>query len=134
MSGRANKKLLDHTIAFTQSSYAYKDPYVPRGGVIYQFRNKLSNFMNLRSIENEFIDFKSYRVQENFKEIYGDLFNAYKRGDKVVLNRSLSQPMYEYSLGLLKEKSMSPYFKHVNGLTIMQARIYANQDHLLPED
>ena len=92
-----NKKLLDHTIAFTQSSYAYKDPYLPKGGLIYSIKNSAQTFLALRSIENEFLDFKTYKIHRDFKDIYSDLFSAYKRGDKVILNRSLSQPMYEYT-------------------------------------
>lgn len=55
-----NAALLDSAIAFTQSSFAYQDPFIPRGGVVYSLQNKLKTFMALRTIENEFIDFKTY--------------------------------------------------------------------------
>lgn len=42
--------------------------------------------------------------------------------------------MYEYNSGLVAQKKVNPFFKEINGLSMMQARIYANQDHLLPED
>ena len=131
---KINKKYLDSTIAFTQSSGTYKDPYQPRGNVIYKLKNKVQTFTSLRSIENEFVDFRTYHLQNQFRDIYSDLAMAYKRADKVILNRSLSQQMYEYSQALLKDKKPTPFQKTVNGLTLLQARIYANQDHLLPED
>jgi len=50
------------------------------------------------------------------------------------MSRSLSQTMYEYTTDLVKNKQPNPYMRQVNGLTMMQVRVYANQDHLLPED
>lgn len=58
------KKYIDSTIAFTQSSFAYKDPYQPKGNVIYKLKNKLQTFTALRQIENEFVDFKTYQVND----------------------------------------------------------------------
>ena len=129
-----NKKYIDNTIAFTESSFAYKDPYIPKSNMVYKLKNKITTFVSLRSIENEFVDFKTYQLHDQYRDIYTDLFNAYKRGDKVIMTRSLSQSMYEYNTSLLKEKQPNPFFRTINGLTMMQARIYANQDHLLPED
>ena len=60
MNRYANKKLLDSTIAHTQSSFAYKDPYQPAGPYGYKLKNKVLSFVALRSIENEFVDFRSY--------------------------------------------------------------------------
>jgi hypothetical protein len=60
MKAKANKKYLDSTIAFTTSSFAYKDPYYPSGNIIYKMKNKVLSFTSLRSIENEFVDFKTY--------------------------------------------------------------------------
>jgi hypothetical protein len=54
------KKYLDSTIAFTQSSFAYKDPYMPKGNPIYKLKNRVLTFTALRQIENEFVDFKTY--------------------------------------------------------------------------
>jgi len=42
--------------------------------------------------------------------------------------------MYEYTSGLVAQKKPNPFYKNIQGLQMMQARIYANQDHLLPED
>jgi hypothetical protein len=90
-----NKVNLDKTLSYTQSSFTYKDPYNPSGSVIYKMRNKIRTFFSLRNVENEFIDFKTFHVNQQFKEIYTDLYNAYKRGDKVILTRSLSESMFE---------------------------------------
>ncbi len=62
---------------------------------MYKLRNKFQTFFTLRNIENEFIDFKTFHVDTQFREIYHDLYNAYRRGDKVIMQRSLSEPMFE---------------------------------------
>ena len=93
---RANSKVnLDKTLAFTQSSFFYKDPYNPKGGLLYKAKNKVQTFFSLRNVENEFIDFKTFHVDTQFREIYHDLYNGYRRNDKVVLHRSLSESMFE---------------------------------------
>lgn len=89
---------LDKTLSYTQSSFTYKDPYNPKGSLLYKTRNKIWTFFALRNIENEFIDFKTFHVDTQFREIYHDLYNAFKRGDKVILQRSLSEPMFEVRL------------------------------------
>ena len=53
---RTSTKVLDSSIAFTKSSFTYKDPYQPKGTPIYKLRNKVSTFFNLRVVENEFAD------------------------------------------------------------------------------
>jgi len=88
----------------------------------------------MRNIENEFVDFKSYNIDKQFREIYGDLFLAYKRGDKVTLQRSLSEAMFKHTVSLLKAKKENPFIRQVNSLTTLQARVYAETDHLLPEE
>ena len=93
---KANSRVnLDKTLAFTQSSFFYKDPFNPKGGLLYKAKNKVQTFFSLRNVENEFIDFKTFHVDTQFREIYHDLFNAYRRNDKVVLHRSLSESMFE---------------------------------------
>lgn len=59
-------------------------------------------FFSLRNIENEFVDFKTYNLDQQFREVYGDLSTAYKRNDKVNLQRSLSESMYAYTIALNK--------------------------------
>ena len=99
-----NKVNLDNTLSFTTSSFTYKDPYQPKANLLYKARNKLWTFFAMRNIENEFVDFKSYNIDQQFREIYSDLWLAQKRGDKVNLQRSLSESMMAYSVSLLKEK------------------------------
>ena len=95
--GAASSKLLDQTISYTQSSFAYKDPYVPNMSFMNSMKNKMQTFSAVRSIENEFVDYESYTVRDQFREIYLDLFKAFRRNDKVILTRSLSSPMYAVS-------------------------------------
>ena len=111
MNKMRNKVNLDKTISYTQSSFTYKDPYDPNRNIFLKFKNKFSNFFMIRNIENEFIDFKVHNVEKQFNEIYGDLHAAYRRGDKVILQRSLSEPMFDYVKALLKEKRPSPFFR-----------------------
>lgn len=70
MNKMRNRANLDKTLSFTQSSFAYKEPYQPRGSVPYKLLNQAKSFFALRSIENEFADFKSYHLERQFKEIY----------------------------------------------------------------
>merc|ERR1712187_362781 len=54
---------------------------------------------------------------------------------KVRLQKSLSEAMFEYAKGLQKEKSKTnPFVKDISSFKICQARIYAENDHLLPEE
>ena len=91
-----NKVNLDKTLSYTQSSFTYKDPYTPNRPLLLKVKNSVWNFFSIRNIENEFIDFKTYSMDRQFREIYGDLYQSYKRADKVILERSLSEPMFEY--------------------------------------
>ena len=94
------QKYVNNAIAFTQSSFAYKDPYQPKGNIIYKLQNKVRTFTAMRNFENEFVDFKTYHAQDQFKEIYLDLYKAYKRSDKVIMTRSLSEGMIKVSMFL----------------------------------
>jgi len=60
-------------------------------------------------MENEFVDFKTFHLDTQFREIYSDLHNSYRRGDKVILQRSLSEPMFEVRLSC-KQKFLYSYF------------------------
>ena len=85
MNKLKNKVNLDKTLSYTQSSFTYKDPYTPYRPLLTTLKNKLWTFFATRNIENEFIDFKTHVIQDQFAEIYTDLHNAYKRADKVIL-------------------------------------------------
>ena len=80
------------------------------------------------------MDFKSYNLDRQFREIYSDLHTAYKRGDKVILQRSQSESMNGYSVSLLKANRHNPFLKEVHSMTPLQSRIYHESDHLLPEE
>lgn len=85
MNKLKNKVNLDKTLSYTQSSFTYKDPYNPNRPLLSKMRNSIWTFFAIRNIENEFIDFKTHNIQDQFSEIYTDLHNAYKRADKVIL-------------------------------------------------
>ena len=105
------------------------------GGLFYKLSNKVATFMALRNIENEFVDFKTYNVNKNFKEINSSVHIAFTKRDKVRLQKSLSESMFQYAKSLHKDKSKpNPFLKTVNNFKIMQARIYSENDHLLPEE
>ena len=57
-------KYVNSAIAFTQSSFAYKDPYRPSGSLIYKLQNRIKTFGAMRNFENEFVDFKSYHAHD----------------------------------------------------------------------
>ena len=78
-----NQVNLDKTLAFTKSSFAYKDPYMVNGGILYKVMSKVKSFVAIRNIENEFIDFKSYHLDSQFRDINASVFKAYTKSDKV---------------------------------------------------
>ena len=57
-----NRVNLDKTLSYTQSSFAYKDPYQPKGSLSNKVKGKIQSFFATRNIENEFVDFKSYNI------------------------------------------------------------------------
>ena len=119
MNKKGVKKYLDNTIAFTQSSYTYKDPYNVNGNIIYQMKNKVQSFVAWRSMENEFADFKSYYINDQLREIYDDLYKSYRRYDKVILNRSMSESMKEYTISLLEAKKPNPFRQNIEGIKLL---------------
>ena len=98
MKAKQATKILDQTIAFTTSSLALKNPYRPDGNLVYKLKNKIQTFFLLRSFETEFIDFRSYNVNIQFKEIYDEIYNAYRRSDKVGIERHCSEGMKNVSM------------------------------------
>ena len=64
MQKRASKTALDSALSFTQSSFAYKDPYVPNGSFLYKAKVAATNILTKRAIETEFVDFRTYYVRD----------------------------------------------------------------------
>ena len=85
MNKLRNKVNLDQTLAFTQSSHAYKHPYKPGANPAARLYEKVATFFNVRNIENEFVDFRNYKLEKQFTEIYSEAHLAFKRNDKVIL-------------------------------------------------
>lgn len=62
------------------------------------------------------------------------MHTAYKRGDKVILQRSQSEAMNKFVISLLKADKPNPFLKEISSLSTLQARVYSETDHLLPEE
>jgi hypothetical protein len=71
------------------------DPYLLNRPLLEKFKGTLQTYAHTRRLERHFSDFKSFYVDTQFREIYHDLYTACKRGDLVVLQRSLSDPLFE---------------------------------------
>jgi hypothetical protein len=86
----------------TQKNVAFLDPYTLDMPLLTKLQGRYTTYRALKKIERTFMDFKSFYVDTQFREIYSDLQIAFKRRDLVVLQRSLSDPMYEVSLDIAK--------------------------------
>ena len=95
---------------------------------------KVKSFLAIRNIENEFVDFKSFNLSQQFRDINTSLYKAYQKNDKVNMQRSLSESMFAYSIALRAEKRENPFIKEISQLKTLQSRIYSENDHLLPEE
>ena len=108
-SSKLNKVNLDKTLAFTKSSLSYKDPYQVNGNLLYKLRNKMQTFYAMRMTENEFHDFKPYKIESQFSDIAKICYRGYSRNDKVLLARSLSDHMFTLALAKYKDKEPNPF-------------------------
>ena len=97
-------------------------------------KSRVQSFFAIRNMENEFVDFKSFSMESQFRELCTDLHISYRRGDKVTLQRSLSESMNNHCVSLLKSNKTSPFLKQIDSLMRVQARVYHESDHLLPEE
>lgn len=52
----------------------------------------------------------------------------------MTLQRSLGTSMNDYCVQLIKSKKQSPFMNKLQSLKAVQARIYYESDHLLPEE
>ena len=102
---------LDNAIAFTKSSFSYKDPYQVNGNLLYKLRNKLQSFYNIRMTENEFHDFKPYKIESQFTDISKMVYRGYTRNDKVLLARSLSESMFDLMASKQSNKEPNPFMQ-----------------------
>jgi hypothetical protein len=104
---------VDKTLSFTQSSFAYKDPFHPQASPLWKMYNRTYTYFSLRNIENEFTDFTKWGIDEQISEIYKDCAQAYRRKDKVTMKRSLSEGMFNYLVQEAKSKSPTPFLKDI---------------------
>ena len=78
------------------------------------------------------MDFKSFYLQDQIPEIYNDVVDAFKRNDKVTLQRSLAEPFYQY-LTKKSAKRSNPFLDEVNKVKLVQARLYIGGDYYIAE-
>ena len=57
------------------------------------------------------MDTKSYQLGEFIKDINFDLYRAYKRQDKVVLKRNMSNNLYLQALQMIEQGQPNPFCK-----------------------
>lgn len=133
-SGRVKGSVnLEKTLKHMTSSFAYKDPYKPAGGIFYKLRNKVQTFFSSRNMENEFVDFKTIYLQDQIPELYYDLMDAYKARDKNTLKRGLSESMFD----LLTTKNLEidvSFVPKIQKLKLVSARIYIGGQVYLAEE
>jgi hypothetical protein len=73
-----------------------KDPYNNiTKSPFYRVYNKLRTFMNLKNLENFFIDFDRHTFQKYAKIIHSDISDALEKGDQYIISRSLNPTMIE---------------------------------------
>ena len=92
----------------------YKDPYLLNGGPIYKLLGKVKSFLAVRNIENEFVDFRSYNIDSQFREINENVYKAYAKNDKVNMQRSLSESMFSWATALRSTKKQNPFLKDIS--------------------
>jgi predicted lipid-binding transport protein (Tim44 family) len=62
---------------------------------VYKFYNKLRTFINLKSLENYFIDFDKDTFAKYAKTIHTDIAEALDKNDQYIITRSLNPTLYE---------------------------------------
>ena len=84
----------------------YKDPYIPKGGLLYNLRNKKVSYFAMKQMEQEFKGFSSIKsnLDSQFKSIYRSVYKAYRCNDRVDLFKGLNEHMYLYSCELRKNQ------------------------------
>ena len=70
-----------------------QNPYRPNGNIFYKAMNMAKRLFYVRNAENEFVDFRTQYFDEQIKTIYSDLHFAYRKKNKVILDRSTSESM-----------------------------------------
>ena len=75
--------------------------------------------MAIRMIENEFVDFKSYNLPDQFIQINQSVHSAYAKKDRVNMQRSLSEPMFNYATSLRNAKRQNPFLKQVDSFKVL---------------
>ena len=93
----------------------------------------MQSFYALRMTENEFVDFKPYKMNEQFTDIARMCYRGYARNDKVLMARSLSEQMFSLLANRRDDKDTNP-FLNADSVTLLQCRIYSAGGSFMPEE
>ena len=116
----------------------FLDPYLKNGsqGIGKRIGGWFETNRTTKSLEKQFVDFKPFYVDTQFREIYSELYFAYRKRDLVILQRSLSDNMYEYFKQQVRRQTLSqneeeessrktdnnPFLKKIQRVHLVQAR------------
>ena len=113
----------------------FLDPYLKNGsqGIGKRLAGWFETHRTTKALEKQFVDFKPFYIDTQFREIYSELFFACRRRDLVILQRSLSDNMYEYFKQQvrrqsyeeeenLKKSDNNPFLKKIQRVHLVQAR------------
>lgn len=72
-------------------------PYLLDGSQnwVYRAKDWYGSHRVEKEMQAKFKDFKTFYVNDQFQDIYTDLYYGYKRRDLVMMQRSLSDYMYD---------------------------------------
>jgi hypothetical protein len=74
-------------------------PYLLDGSQnwVYRAKDWYESHRVEKEMQAKFKDFKTFYVNDQFQDIYTDMYYGYKRRDLVMMQRSLSDYMYDVS-------------------------------------
>jgi hypothetical protein len=72
-----------------------KDPYKTSGGPIYKFRNSIVTYINLRNMENFFLDFDETKFSSQAKQIFEETGYCLRDGNLSPISRMLNYNIYQ---------------------------------------
>ena len=93
----------------------------------------MQTFYAMRMTENEFHDFKPYKIESQFSDIAKICYRGYSRNDKVLLARSLSDHMFTLALAKYKDKEPNPFLQ-VDSVKPVMCRIYSQGGSFMPDE
>ncbi|EGR33489.1 phosphatidylinositol-4-phosphate 5-kinase, putative [Ichthyophthirius multifiliis] len=97
-----------------------------------KIKNYIKNKIALNSTKAIFQDFKPNLYHETARDKYLDVFNAYKKHDKVELMKHLSVPLYDIFKTSIKKNRPLPFtlYDELIDISVVMARVYSLDKHL----